>query len=422
VEQTDRWITRAGARLDGITADILRLLEERDRWYLEDCVRMVELTEEAATATSVGYPAMADLEEVAARAIEAGWSDAEAEVLAALEGLGERVLEGPVASRESRVTSQRRMAADGGDGVLTPDPSPPYGGERGERHGGRRTAPHPRPLSPIRRGEERTADGGDGVLTPGPSPPYGGERGERPGGRQTPGRRVYGELTRAGVAEAVGLVVDGERLVVPRDGIDRYVERRIPPLRWTIEEARKLLVRDLVAEAAREGLDVRRTMQLLQREGIERSAWNRETIARTEAGTLYNHGRLARYRASACVSGYRFSSVLDDRTTPICEQMHGRCFRKDEIDGVEPPQHFNCRSLLVPIILDEKQDWERAEDVLAGLDERERPQAGFGGVDLASMPAPRSIGDLYRPLLESEKAELRDLYVVILGRLGAAVP
>jgi hypothetical protein len=57
------------------------------------------------------------------------------------------------------------------------------------------------------------------------------------------------------------------------------------------------------AWAAGEGLAMRRTMQLLLREGREHSAWNRETIARTEAGTLCSHGRLAQYRASACVTG-----------------------------------------------------------------------------------------------------------------------
>jgi NAD+--asparagine ADP-ribosyltransferase len=50
---------------------------------------------------------------------------------------------------------------------------------------------------------------------------------------------------------------------------------------------------------------------------------------------------------------------MDDRTSPICEGLHGKVFKS----GTEPvpPMHFNCRSLLVPITRFEQ--WEADEKV-----------------------------------------------------------
>jgi SPP1 gp7 family putative phage head morphogenesis protein len=79
-----------------------------------------------------------------------------------------------------------------------------------------------------------------------------------------------------------------------------------------------------------------------------------ETIARTNFTTSINEGRRAKFTEPGVdefVMAYQWSSVLDDATTPYCAAMDGRVLRKAELNAEGwPPAHYNCRSLVVPIV------------------------------------------------------------------------
>ena len=53
---------------------------------------------------------------------------------------------------------------------------------------------------------------------------------------------------------------------------------------------------------------------------------------------------------NAGIVEYRFMSVLDVRTCPICWSLHGRKFKLK----VKPNIHVNCRCAIVPVIIGEK--------------------------------------------------------------------
>lgn len=83
------------------------------------------------------------------------------------------------------------------------------------------------------------------------------------------------------------------------------------------------------------------------------------TAVRTEATQFYN---LARQRvfegAGDEVESVEFSAILDDRTTEVCERMDGLIFKNmgdPNLDGARPPLHYNCRSVLIPIM--QGDDW-----------------------------------------------------------------
>jgi SPP1 gp7 family putative phage head morphogenesis protein len=109
-----------------------------------------------------------------------------------------------------------------------------------------------------------------------------------------------------------------------------------------------------------------------------------ETIVRTNTTDAYNVGRLAQMRdpdLDPYLLGVRYSAILDERTTDICRDLHGKVFRKDDpdLDALVPPNHFNCRSILVPVLIDEKvptKDFATARDVGIALD---RMSPDFGG-------------------------------------------
>ncbi len=82
--------------------------------------------------------------------------------------------------------------------------------------------------------------------------------------------------------------------------------------------------------------------------------WRLETIVRTNFAGAYNYGMNAVWSETDSVVAYEWSAILDDRTSPYCEEMDGEIFDKEDPTLTPPPAHFNCRSMLVPILSDEQ--------------------------------------------------------------------
>ncbi len=75
-----------------------------------------------------------------------------------------------------------------------------------------------------------------------------------------------------------------------------------------------------------------------------------ETIVRTNTTEALNEGRKAMVfdpEVEDFVPYLMWSSILDGRTSPYCEHMDGKIFRKGEV--MAPPAHYNCRSVIVPV-------------------------------------------------------------------------
>lgn len=84
-----------------------------------------------------------------------------------------------------------------------------------------------------------------------------------------------------------------------------------------------------------------------------------ETIVRTNTTDAYNHGRLTEFvrpEMQPFLVGLRYSAVLDERTTEVCRFLNGRVFRpgSNAIEQLLPPNHFNCRSIVVPVVVGEQ--------------------------------------------------------------------
>lgn len=115
-----------------------------------------------------------------------------------------------------------------------------------------------------------------------------------------------------------------------------------------------------------------------------------EAVVRTAVNHVSNQSLLEVYRANGrALKGLEFHASLDDRTTLRCAALD-LSFWPLESDEIQvPPLHFNCRSVLVPVV-----DWERL-----GVDppeEGERAARDLSGVeDLdRKVSARRRTGDL----------------------------
>ena len=163
----------------------------------------------------------------------------------------------------------------------------------------------------------------------------------------------------ANVAELTGNLLDGRLMLVLKqillDGLANDL-----PVEQVVEQARAKLI-PLLGEI---GVAASTPAQI-------------ETIVRTLLTRAYNQGRRSFFEDpinEGYVVAYKWSAVLDMRTTPFCRKMHGRIFSIDDpiwrtLGG--PPAHFNCRSLLRPVVKGDK--WTPSA-YPAGV----APDAGFG--------------------------------------------
>lgn len=101
-----------------------------------------------------------------------------------------------------------------------------------------------------------------------------------------------------------------------------------------------------------------------------------ETLVRTNTFEALNEARFSLYTSPEVawfVAGLEYSALIDGRTTEFCQHMHGRKYRVDNPIWAEyrPPNHYNCRSLLVAIT--KTDTWDGTESPLPTME----PQDGF---------------------------------------------
>jgi len=79
-----------------------------------------------------------------------------------------------------------------------------------------------------------------------------------------------------------------------------------------------------------------------------------DTMLRTNGFEAVNEARVAFFtdpELDGFVEGLEYSAIMDSRTTQICQHLDGRTYADDaeEWEKYKPPNHFNCRSLLIAV-------------------------------------------------------------------------
>lgn len=105
------------------------------------------------------------------------------------------------------------------------------------------------------------------------------------------------------------------------------------------------------------------------------------TLVRTNMFDAFNEGRYAEFtdpELGDFVAALEYSAILDDRTTDICTALDGSIWDSDNSlwDTYRPPNHYNCRSILVAITQVDVQngEWDGVESPLPDV----QPADGFG--------------------------------------------
>jgi len=80
-----------------------------------------------------------------------------------------------------------------------------------------------------------------------------------------------------------------------------------------------------------------------------KTARSTEAVARTSVNHVVTQAREQTFNENAdLIKGVQYVATLDDRTSMICASLDGKVFPVDE--GPRPPQHYNCRSTVVPVL------------------------------------------------------------------------
>lgn len=100
------------------------------------------------------------------------------------------------------------------------------------------------------------------------------------------------------------------------------------------------------------------------------------TLVRTNTFEALNEARYEEFTDPALgdfVVALRYSAILDDRTTEICTELNDDVWVPDSPmwDTYRPPNHYNCRSLLVPITAVDGWDGQESPEPST------QPQEGF---------------------------------------------
>lgn len=149
-----------------------------------------------------------------------------------------------------------------------------------------------------------------------------------------------------------------------------------------------------------------------------------EVIARTNATSAFNQGRLETFRqAGDFVKFVQFLAILDSRTTDICESRNGRLLRLNspELAANTPPLHFQCRSMLSPVTAYdvkemEKPGWKDAEgrtlEQLQDWSKVDAPAKGFGGAERNVLENKEISNKLERILAQPSEKKPKSMEIV----------
>lgn len=126
------------------------------------------------------------------------------------------------------------------------------------------------------------------------------------------------------------------------------------PVTRTPTQAVNKIFKDMAARNMVEALDIRKKVLNGKDFNMPMNAyWFNQS--RNFSTTLLNRGVQETNRHSFGlfpeITGYRFSAILDAKTTVLCETLHGT-IRVKYADLPKPPLHWNCRSIIVPLVGD----------------------------------------------------------------------
>jgi|1_EtaG_2_1085319.scaffolds.fasta_scaffold00504_21 SPP1 gp7 family putative phage head morphogenesis protein len=154
----------------------------------------------------------------------------------------------------------------------------------------------------------------------------------------------------------------------------------------------KLTLKGAITEGASVKSAVRQLNEIFEDYDPSFDGHRLENIVRTNGLKAYNQTKQAYFEpfvSSGDIVAFQYSAIIDSRTTDFCFDHDGKVYLADSpyLATIEPPNHFQCRSTMIPIT---KIEFE--EDEIFGATKEENDGFFKGGKFQES----RTFGDRYK--------------------------
>jgi SPP1 gp7 family putative phage head morphogenesis protein len=123
-------------------------------------------------------------------------------------------------------------------------------------------------------------------------------------------------------------------------------------------------VKPIISDSIRNGTSTKETIKLidtaLKGYDVAVGAARVENIVRTTTAKAFNEVRMQEFgKVADEIQGYFYSIILDKRTSNICKSLDSNkvgVYKPNELPDINPPNHFQCRSIAIPVFNDESVD------------------------------------------------------------------
>lgn len=142
----------------------------------------------------------------------------------------------------------------------------------------------------------------------------------------------------------------------------------------------RLIAKGLTSREAVSGVetdeDVQQALDALLLDTVDDVRPYLNTLVRTNTFEALNEARFNEFTDPALadfVQALQYAAVLDSSTTTICEYLNDRIYTADSDvwNEFRPPNHFNCRSILIPVTTIDGWDGQESDEPAI------EPQEGF---------------------------------------------
>jgi SPP1 gp7 family putative phage head morphogenesis protein len=96
-------------------------------------------------------------------------------------------------------------------------------------------------------------------------------------------------------------------------------------------------------------LNKNKAKTIIKRNVLRLNNSQNQAIIKTVASNILNSSRLRTFEANG-IKKYQYTAILDSNTTKICTKLNKNIYLVSNKNAPRPPQHYGCRSYIVPII------------------------------------------------------------------------
>jgi len=145
----------------------------------------------------------------------------------------------------------------------------------------------------------------------------------------------------------IELLIPPTLSIIDEETVNQLKNLQLDLIKGLSEEVKKKLAFQ-IREGLLRGETIRELTKRVQ-EVTDKTKYEAERIARTEATRIFNQAAMDRYRRAGA-QYYKYLAAMDTRTCPKCAKNYGKIFKIDDPSAPRPPCHPNCRCAIAPII------------------------------------------------------------------------